>query len=95
MTSLFRSNTNEPLNEVVHFDHPGVKAEHKEEMQQLFILINELPKNQRTALILTRIEDRPQREVAEIMNTSVKAIESLLQRAKQALEKKLKEREGF
>jgi len=95
MTSLFRSDTNEPLNEAIQPDHPGIKAEDKEEMQQLFTLINELPENQRTALILTRIEDRSQREVAEIMNTTVKAVEALLQRAKQALAKKLKDREGF
>jgi len=95
ITSLFRSDTNEPLSEAIHFNHPGIKAEDKEEMKQLFALINELPENQRTALILTRIEDRPQREVAEIMNTTVKAVEALLQRAKQTLAKKLKDSEGF
>jgi len=95
ITSLFHSETNEPLSEALYFDHPGIKAEDKEEMKQLFALINELPENQRTALILTRIEDRPQHEVAEIMNTTVKAVEALLQRAKQTLTKKLKDSEGF
>ena len=50
---------------------------------------------QKTAIILTKIEDRPQLEVAEIMNTSVKAVESLLQRAKQTIQKKLTETEGL
>lgn len=95
ITSLFRTGNNDHVNEAIHFDHPGIKAEDKEEMMQLFGLINELPENQRTALILTKIEDRPQREVAEIMNTTVKAVEALLQRAKQTLSKKLKDSEGF
>jgi len=92
---LFQKESNEPIHEAIHFDHPGIAAEDKEELQQLFSAINELPENQKTALILTRIEDRPQKEVAEIMNTSVKAVESLLQRAKQTLAKKLKDSEGL
>jgi RNA polymerase sigma factor (sigma-70 family) len=47
------------------------------------------------ALILTRIEGRTQKEVADIMQLSIKAVESLLQRAKQGLIKKLKNSEGF
>ncbi|MBL0024086.1 MAG: hypothetical protein IPO98_03270 [Saprospiraceae bacterium] len=46
-------------------------------------------------MILSKIEDRPQKEVAEIMDTSIKAVESLLQRAKQTIQKKLTESEGF
>jgi RNA polymerase sigma-70 factor, ECF subfamily len=95
ISSLFQKESNEPIHEAIHFDHPGIAAEDKEELQQLFSAINELPENQKTALILTRIEDRPQKEVAEIMNTSVKAVESLLQRAKQTLARKLKDSEGL
>jgi RNA polymerase sigma factor (sigma-70 family) len=95
ITSLFRPETNEPVAEALHFNHPGVVAEDKEDLQQLFKLINELPENQKTALILVKIEDRSQKEVAEIMNTSVKAVDSLLQRAKQTLEKKLNKSEGL
>lgn len=95
ITSLFQKESGEPISDAAHFDHPGVVAEDKEELGYLFAAINELPENQKTALILTRIEDRPQKEVAEIMNTSVKAVEALLQRAKQALTKKLQDREGF
>lgn len=95
LISLFSKKTNEPLNEMIHFDHPGIIAEDKEELSHLLFIINELPDSQRTALILSKIEDRPQEEVAEIMNTTLKAIESLLQRAKQNLSKKLKESEGL
>jgi RNA polymerase sigma-70 factor (ECF subfamily) len=94
LSSLFNSETNEPITDAAHFNHPGIAAEDKE-VQQLLKLVNELPENQKTALILVRIEDRTQKEVAEIMNISVKAVESLLQRAKQGLAKKLNEREGL
>jgi RNA polymerase sigma-70 factor (ECF subfamily) len=57
-------------------------------------MINELPNNQRTALILHKIEQKLQVEVAEIMNLSPKAVESLIQRAKTSLSKKLNNSEG-
>ncbi|MEI2709579.1 MAG: sigma factor-like helix-turn-helix DNA-binding protein [Chitinophagaceae bacterium] len=53
-----------------------------------------MPNNQKTAIILTKIDGRPQQEVAEIMNMSVKAIESLLQRAKNNIANKLTQSEG-
>ncbi len=59
------------------------------------LIIQNLPEKQKTAIILTKIEDRPQQEVAEIMGTSVKAVESLIQRAKAQIEKQLKRSEGF
>ena len=48
-----------------------------------------LPENQKTALILRYLDDLPPPAVAEVMGLSLKAVESLLQRAKQNLEKKL------
>jgi RNA polymerase sigma-70 factor (ECF subfamily) len=72
------------------FEHPGVILENKEFSKMLFKVIDSLPENQKTAFILVYIEHLPQKEVAEIMETSVKAVESLLQRAKQNLKKKLK-----
>lgn len=95
ISSLFNSESNEPITDAADFFHPGIAAEDKEELQQLLMLINELPGSQKTALILSKIEDRSQKEVAEIMNTSVKAVESLLQRAKQTLAKKIDDREGL
>jgi RNA polymerase sigma-70 factor (ECF subfamily) len=71
--------------EPADFDHPGVQLEHKEEAQELFHQIDSLAENQKTAFILVYIEQLPQQEVATIMNTSVKAVESLLQRAKSKL----------
>lgn len=72
------------------FDHPGVSLEQKEGFEQLFKHINSLPDNQKTALILSKIEEKSQIEIAEIMQLSPKAVESLVQRAKVNLLKKLK-----
>lgn len=67
------------------FNHPGIQLEQKEEGKELFKQINNLAPNQKTAFILVYIELLPQQEVADIMDTSVKAVESLLQRAKAKL----------
>ena len=95
ITGLFHPETNEPIADSGHFDHPGIALEDKEELQNLFSIIDALPDNQRTAIILSKIEDRPQKEVAEIMDISVKAVESILQRAKTTISKKIASREGF
>lgn len=86
--NLFNGN-NEIIYDQIQFDHPGVKLEHKEQMHQLFKLINELPLNQKTVIILHKIEHIPQNEIAEIMHLSPKALESLVQRAKTNLQNKL------
>ena len=76
------------------YNHPGILLEHKEGLDNLFKKINELPDNQKTALILHKIEQKSQAEVAEIMNTSPKAVESLIQRAKTNLSKRIDNSEG-
>ncbi len=93
-TSLFYDESNEVKHDQPEFDHPGVQMEHKESISKIFKLINELPENQKTALILSKIEQKSQAEIAEIMGTSNKAVESLIQRAKTNLSKKLEGSEG-
>lgn len=93
-TSLFHLNSNEVKHDKVEFNHPGVQLEHKEALHNLFKHINELPDKQKTVLILNKIEHQSLQEIAEIMNLSHKAVESLLQRARQNLSKKLKPSEG-
>lgn len=51
--------------------------------------LDSLPENQRIAIVLSKYDDLPQREIAEIMKTSEGAVESLLQRAKKNLREKL------
>jgi RNA polymerase sigma-70 factor (ECF subfamily) len=53
------------------------------------IAIDELPEKQRIAFILSRFDDLSQKEIATIMELSEGAVEQLLQRAKQKLQKKL------
>ncbi len=69
-----------------NFNHPGIELEQKEACQKIFEAINQLSDNQKTALILLKIEDKSQAETAEIMNLNLKALESLFQRAKNNLE---------
>jgi RNA polymerase sigma factor (sigma-70 family) len=94
LSSLFFESSNEIKHDVPFFDHPGVQLEQKEALAKIFRHINELPNNQTTALILSKIEGKSQAEIAEIMNLSTKAVESLIQRAKSNLLKKLNNSEG-
>lgn len=89
LTSLFFDNSHELRHELFTFDHPGIELEQKESMERLFAQINLLPDNQKTALILSKIECKTQSEIAQIMNLSPKAVESLVQRAKTGLAKKI------
>lgn len=81
-------------NSVAEFNHPGVLMEQKEELAKLFAGINQLPEQQKTAIILLKIEQHSQAQAAEIMQVSEKAIESLFQRAKGNLKRFLQENEG-
>ncbi len=94
LTSLFNLENDQLVYEPAHFNHPGVQLENKEALQNLFELINQLPEKQKTALILTKVEQKTQIETAEIMELSPKAVESLVQRAKVNLQKKLTIKEG-
>ena len=68
-----------------HFQHPGVLMENQERAQILFLAIEKLPDNQKTAFVLHKLEDLPYAEIAEIMELSLASIESLLFRARQNL----------
>lgn len=87
-SNIFSLFGNEKMDNLT-FEHPGIILENKEKGAQLFKAIQTLPESQKTAFILSHIEELPQKEVADIMNTSLKAVESLLQRAKGNLRKKL------
>jgi RNA polymerase sigma factor (sigma-70 family) len=94
ITSLFYHDSNDVKHDRPHFNHPGIQLEHKEDLKNLFKQINELPDNQRTALILSKIEQKSQTEIGEVMNLSIKAVESLVQRAKINLARKITASEG-
>ena len=63
--------------------------DNSEKRQILENAINSLPENQKTAFILNKYEELSYKEITEIMNLSLASVESLLQRAKKNLQKKL------
>lgn len=89
LMSLFKRDTGELKVDVAHFISPERILENKEKSELLLISVSELPESQQTAFILSYIEDLPQKEISVIMNVSEKAVESLIQRAKGNLRKKL------
>ncbi len=93
--AAFKNSDDTALEYVGDFNHPGVLLENKENMARLFNAINQLPENQRTVLILLKVDDLSQKEVAEILDKSLKAIESIFQRAKTNLKKILTNAEGL
>ena len=71
------------------FDHPGVAAEDREALERLFAVVDDLPEQQRTALMLKTAEDLSMNAIAEVMGLTPKAVESLLSRARANLRQRL------
>jgi RNA polymerase sigma factor (sigma-70 family) len=88
LTSFFQSN-DAIENENQDFNHPGVLLESKEDAKLLFSLINQLPESQKIVFVLNKVEGLSYQEIAAIQNTTTSAVDSLLQRAKQNLKKKI------
>ncbi|MFV8354455.1 RNA polymerase sigma factor [Flavobacterium sp. XS2P14] len=51
-------------------------------MKQIYKVLNQLPDNQRIAFTLSKMDSFNNLEIAEIMNTTIIAVESLVYRAK-------------
>lgn len=77
--------------EPVSFFHPGAQLDNKENAALLFKALKKLPENQQVAFTLHKIEGLAYKEVAEIMKTSLYAVESLIARAKTGLKKILEQ----
>lgn len=75
----------------VDFYHPGIAIENKEQAAILFKAISRLPERQRIAFTLIKVEKISYRDAEEVMEQSVKAIESLVSRAKENLQSQLKD----
>jgi RNA polymerase sigma-70 factor (ECF subfamily) len=88
ITSLFGPN-DELVHEPVDFQHPGVTLDRKEQAALLFRMIEQLPENQKVAFTLHKTEELSYQEIADVMQLSVSAVESLLFRARQNLRKLL------
>jgi RNA polymerase sigma-70 factor (ECF subfamily) len=70
-------------------DIPEIASEKGELREVIRDAIDSLPPNQRLAVILRRFEEMSYREIAEALDVSVGAVESLLFRARQNLKTRL------
>ncbi len=73
--------------EPVNFNHPGVLLDNKEQAAILFKALNQLPDTQKAAFLLIKAEGLSYDETSAILNTTVKAVEALMHRAKVNLKK--------
>ncbi len=85
------SNEVEYLNTAT-FEHPGILMENQEDAAILFEVINSLTQNQKIAFLLSKLDGLSNPEIAQIMQLSVSSVESLIFRAKVALQDKLSEK---
>jgi RNA polymerase sigma-70 factor, ECF subfamily len=69
-------------NRISGYDRPDKILEDEESYDLLMKALNRLPENQHIAITLSKIEGSSNPEVAEIMQTSITAVESLIYRAK-------------
>jgi RNA polymerase sigma factor (sigma-70 family) len=71
------------------FQHPGIAAENKEKAAILFKAIESLPEKQKLAFTLIKVQGMNYEEACEVMQQNIKAVESLISRAKVNLQKQL------
>lgn len=71
-------------------DTPHMLYEKKEESDYLYQLINKLPDNQKTAIMLSNIHGLKYKEIAIILGISESAVDSLISRAKTKLKQMIK-----
>jgi RNA polymerase sigma-70 factor, ECF subfamily len=70
---------------------PDKNLHEKENFKEIMEALDALPDNQRIAFVLSKIEGYTNAEIAEIMNITQLAVESLISRAKKKSSEKLKE----
>jgi len=70
-------------------DQPDGSLEQAEREAMVRRALDALPEAQKTAVVFSRYEGLSYKQIAEVMETSVSAVESRLHRAKQTLRKKL------
>lgn len=75
---------------IPHYDTPEKQLEAKERAEILQRAVETLAENQRIAITLNKYEGMSYSEVAEVMGTTVSAVESLIHRAKENLERRLR-----
>lgn len=74
-----------------HSDQPDQKLTNQQRSEVLHQAIDRLPEKQRIAFVLNKYEDLTYQQIAEVMETSLPSVESLLHRAKKSLQEQLYE----
>jgi RNA polymerase sigma-70 factor, ECF subfamily len=69
--------------------NPGSKIEEQDRIRILNEALESLPESQRTAFTLSKYDEMSYKEIAEILNTTIPSVESLIFRAKSNLKKRL------
>ncbi len=85
-------NTNDPIEDIKDDNNPDPEVR-MEELDRIKILneaLGALPENQRAAFTLSKYDEISYKEIAEILNTTIPSVESLIHRAKNNLKKKLR-----
>ncbi len=88
ITSLFGKDQQENI-QVPDLRHPGVILEDKEKARILFQAIDKLAPNQKVAFVLHNIEGLSYQEIADVQQSTLSSVESLIFRAKTKLRKEL------
>ena len=70
-------------------NNPEIELERKERIRVLNLVMDSLPENQKVAFTLSKYDEMSYKEIADILATTVSAVESLIHRAKNNLENKL------
>lgn len=89
LTSVFVDSEEEIEISIPAEGDPGKELEDAERKRILDEALGKIPESQRTALILSKTQGFSNNEIAEIMNITVSAVESLIHRAKTNLRKLL------
>ncbi|WP_416143547.1 RNA polymerase sigma factor [Prosthecochloris sp. SCSIO W1102] len=82
---------NDPVEElpISSQESPAEVLTESEKTQVLQHALDTLPENQKTAFLLSKYDGYSNQEIAEVLHTTVSAVESLVHRAKKNLQKKL------
>ena len=91
--SFFRSFSEEDENKneipAPEDQNPVYSADNVERMKVLNNALDTLPENQRVAFSLSKYDEISSKEIADILGSTVSAVDSLIHRAKKNLQKKL------
>jgi len=90
LDELFSNPDSDPIENVRdHVGDASEKMEHKEQRDLLYKAIDSLPKKQRIAITLNKLEGLPYKEVSEIMDIKISETGVLINRARKSLQKKM------